>query len=209
MNFSMNVVEAVWISLNLITLILTLVLLIDARADRTAVRLLNGKARELAATGTVRRESFRVTVQALLLGVAVPGLFSDREAQLTPSVVMLIAVPAVLLVSSFLDYIDRKRMVVLVTADGLLVRNTTLDRIEQAVAAVQVTAQEASDHADKAYHEANSVNEKIAAHGAVLVQQGQDMAADRERNAASDVTIETTAEEVHDLHEGTAPEKTS
>lgn len=64
------------------------------------------------------------------------------------------------------------------------VEDATLNRIEdRLVAKIDANTrltQRASDSADKAYDAANSVNEKIAAHGDTLVSQGEAMAADRE-----------------------------
>jgi hypothetical protein len=212
MNVEVSPLEFTWVALNLLTLAFTITAFFDARADREAVRLLNGKARELAATGILRREGIRVIVQLMLLAVAVPGLFlADREPR-PPEIAVftiscLMAVPVLLLVSSFWDARDRKRMTVLVTAEPLVTKTTSLDRIEAALERNTTISQQASDHADRAYHEANSVNEKIASQGAALVRQGDAMDADRARTAAAIDTIDTTAEQVSDLHEGTAPEQ--
>ncbi len=145
MTFSVNVVEFIWITVNTVTLFLTITAYFDARADRTAVRLLNGRARELAATGIVRREGLRMAVQILLLGVALPGLFTDREATFNPVIVALMAVPVLLLIASFLDSRDRKDLTVLVTAEALNVKTTALDRIERKVEESIVVAHEAAE----------------------------------------------------------------
>lgn len=207
MTFDVHPIEAAWVIVNLATFAFTLSAFVDARADRSAVKLLNGHARELIANGTVRREGIRVTVQLLLLSVVAPGLFSDRDIALSLPIVALMTVPVLLLLSSFFDARDRKALTVIVAADIVSDASKRFDRLEDALVENTRISQQASDHADKAYHEANSVNEKIASHGAVLVQQGEDMAADRARNAQSADTIDTTAEEVHDLHEGVAPAK--
>lgn len=170
MTFSVGPVEAVWLLVNLVTLILTLVAFVDARADRLTVTLLNGKARELAAQGIVRREGFRIIVQVLLLSIAIPGLFVDRDIQLTPILAALIAVPLVLLVSSFLDARDRRHMTALVTADALLIRNSTLDRIERAVEENTEVSKSARKLAQDAYQEANSVNQKLEAQGRQILE---------------------------------------
>lgn len=209
MTLAINSVEFVWVTLNVLTLAFTITAYFDARADRTAVRLLNGKARELAASGIVRRESFRVATQLLLLVVVIPSLFREGDTNLSPALAALMTVPVVLLLSSFFDARERKALTVLVTAEALQVKTDALDRIETALAENTAISQEASDHADAAYKEANSVNVKIATQGAAILKQGETMDADRAHNAASRGTIETTAEEVHDLHEGTAPEKAS
>jgi hypothetical protein len=174
--FSVNPVEAIWIGVTFTTLVLTIVAFFDARADREAVRLLNGKARELAATGLLWREALRIVVLALLLFVALPGLFVDREAQLTPSVVGLVLVPVVLFIQSFRDRMDRKRMTALVAAEILIDRNGTLHRIEEAIARNTEISQAASDLADAAYKEANTINNKLAQQAEALIQQGEDRA---------------------------------
>ena len=121
-------VEAIWVLINLTTFVLTLSALIDARADRSAVKLLNGHARELVAEATVRREGLRLIVQSLLLVVVVPGLFSSREIVLSPAVVALMTVPVVLLSSSFFDARNRKALTALVAAE--IAANHAEDRLE-------------------------------------------------------------------------------
>jgi len=200
---SVGPLEALWIVTNLTTFALTLSALVDARADREAVKLLNGHARELAASGIVRREWIRLIVQMLLLAVAIPGVVSDREIVLTLPIAALMAVPCLLLLSSFLDARDRKALTVLVAADLLAGTTSELAAIRADIAENTRISQEASDHADKAYHEANDVNNKIARQGAALVQQGEDRAS---AAARLEGTVDATAGQVSDLHAGTAPE---
>ena len=193
---TVSVIEFVWVIVNVVTLAFTVTALFDARADRTAVRLLNGKARELAATGIVRREVIRVVVQVLLLSVALPSLFSDRQTQLSPALAVLMTVPVFLLLASFWDARDRKQMTVLVTADALLAKNDALERIETKLDANTAVSVEA-------FAVANTINEKLAAQGDALIQQGEDRAAERAERMES--TLDTAAAQVADLHEGTAP----
>lgn len=104
---SVNWIEATWLVLNVVTLFLTVYALVDARADERAVRALNGEAREIVTEGNVRRETFRVILQVQLLFVALPGLFSDREATLNPIVLVLMSIPVVLLLATIFDARDR------------------------------------------------------------------------------------------------------
>ena len=201
MRLNIDLVEAVWIALNLSTLILTASAYWDARADRSAVALLNGHARELAANGIVRREAFRLAIQSLLLLIVVPGAFSDVPTPLNYFVGILMAIPVLLLVSSILDARDRKQMVVLVTADTLAKREDALERIEAALEHNTEISQQASDHADAAYHEANNVNNKIASQGAVLVRQGEAQAESQARGDEIQATGEDTNAKVTDLHD--------
>lgn len=129
-----NSVEAIWIALNLTAVVLTLSALVDALADRTAVHLLNGHARELTAAGIVRRESFRLIVQTLLLVAVLPGALVPGEAVMSFTILALMAVPAVLLLSSILDARDRRQATIMVAADILAERTTAMARLEAAIA---------------------------------------------------------------------------
>jgi hypothetical protein len=109
---SVNAVEALWIGLNAVTALLTVFALLDARADAAAVKALNGRAKEIVARGNVRREWFRLIIQFLLLGVALPGLFTAREVSLNLVVIVLMSIPAILLLQSILDAMERHRLAV-------------------------------------------------------------------------------------------------
>lgn len=194
---SIQPLEALYLVINLTAFVLTFSALVDARADSAAVKLLNGKARELAATGNVRREALRLVVLGLLLSIAGPGLLSDQEVRLSPFVVDLMAIPIVLLVSTILDARDRRAMTAVVAADLLAAGASALERIEQKIDRNTTISQEASDHADRAYHEANSVNEKISRNTEAIRQQGEDAAEDREGLGS---TIDDTHDKVVDLH---------
>lgn len=60
--------------------------------------------------------------------------------------------------------------------------------------------------AKAAYHEANNMNLRSLAQDTQIAEQGKLIAEQGERAAATVETIETTAAEVHDLHQGIAPE---
>lgn len=101
-------VEAAWITLNAATLLLTAVALIEAERDRRAVRILNGRARELATAGAVRREVFRLAVQACFIATAVPGLFVDRDLTIVGPVAFLMTAAVLILASSIFDARERR-----------------------------------------------------------------------------------------------------
>lgn len=101
-------VEAAWLTLGLAVVVLTVLALIEAERDRRAVKILNGRARELATAGAVRREIFRLVVQALLLVAAVPGLFIDRDLTVVGPVAFLMAAQAAVLVQTILDARERR-----------------------------------------------------------------------------------------------------
>lgn len=96
--------EIVWISVGIIGVSITAYLLLQSLADRAVVRSMNGKAREVAVSGDVRRESLRLTSQTLLLLVAFSQI--PREARIA----LLMAVPVVLCVQSGLDVRERRRL---------------------------------------------------------------------------------------------------
>lgn len=157
-------IEALWFIVNAATLLFTAGALVDARRDYAAALTdgeVTGDARRLTARGNVRREGLRVVVQVLLISIVMPGLFTDRPITLSPVLVALILVPIVLLVSTVLDARDRTRL-----ADMLLVAV----RAERSQLALEASVQEGNEltregirHAEAAYHEANTVNSKIAA----------------------------------------------
>ena len=204
MTLSVHPVEAVWFIVNLTTFLLTVSAFVDARADRAAVKLLNGHGRELIANATIRREGIRLTIQVLLLVVVVPGLFSDRAIVLSVPLVALMIVPVLLLLNSFFDARDRKALTVLVAADIVSDASRRFDRIEAALAENTVISQAARDDAQEAASVANHMNAKL------FRQQEAGLAQGRERDAEAVIlseTIDTTAAQVSDLHEGIAPQK--
>jgi len=77
-------------------------------------------------------------------------------------------------------------------------------------------SQQASDHADAAFHEANSVNQKIAVQGEAIIAQGEERRADRAEDLARTLAMEqvanhveatgdATAEKVEDIHQVISP----
>lgn len=114
----MSPVLAVWIAINAATLALTLIAAREAYRDRRAVAELNGHARVVAVNGAVVRERIRVSIQLLLLSVAVPPLLAGRNVELTWGVAMLMAVPLLLFLESFVDYRTRREVAGLVRAEG-------------------------------------------------------------------------------------------
>jgi hypothetical protein len=170
MTLHIDDVEAFWLALNLLTLVLTLMALGEARRDLKAALLLQGdrqQARTVVARGNVRREVFRVVIQAALLSLVIPGLFVDRQTPLNAFVVTLITVPVLLLGSTLLDRRDRGRLAVLLAQVVVEQRNALA--LESSVQDVKTLtregithAQRASDQALRAYDEANHSNEKLA-----------------------------------------------
>jgi hypothetical protein len=179
---SIQPIEAVYLVIILAALFLTFSALVDARADSAAVRLLNGKARELAAAGNVRREVLRIVVLLLLLVIALPGLFSDTEVRLTAPVLALIAIPLVLLHSTILDARDRRAMTVVVTADLLHAHSTALDRIEEKL------------------NQDLTLNHAIHAQTVANFAQGEERAETADRVEG---TVDSTATQVDEIHEAT------
>lgn len=199
MTLYINEVEGFWLTVNLATFILTLFALWDAWVAKGIVRRLNGHAREIAAAGNLRREVIRLVVQTLLLFVVIPGLFTDHPTTLSLPLVALIAVPMVLLLGSVYDTIDRRRLIGTVEQALRGESEQSLTRIEVAIAENTELTQQAADHADLAYKEANSVNEKIATQGAAILAQGEDAVVDRERGVRVEEVGKDTNERAIDI----------
>lgn len=144
---ALSLVELVWVTLNTVTLALTIHALADARADRRAVRLLDGRAREMAADGAVRREQLRVVVQVLLLIAVIPGVF------FLPSwitIVALMAVPAMLLANSLLDARDRRALIAALAEEINHDTETSIERLEGKIDANTAKILDAQNHEDRA-----------------------------------------------------------
>lgn len=134
LHLDINLVEAVWISINIFTFLITFSAWLNARADRAAVKKLNGQARELNARGLVRREVFRLIVQLGLLALAIPGVFSDRDIDpLNPFVDILILIAIVLALSSLFDAKDRKELTVMIATQLLTHQEDGFSRIEHKI----------------------------------------------------------------------------
>ena len=155
-------VEAIWITASSLGLGLTLVALFDAWRDvRVAAGVDRRRATIVTARGNVRREFLRAIVQLILLVFVVPGIFIDRETPVTPGTVAAIAIPVLLLLSTAFDTLDRYRLRTLVLEDIATDRAATA--LEASVQENIALTKEVGVQAEAAYHEANTVNEKIAA----------------------------------------------
>src|SRR5678815_3066421 len=174
--------EAVWILLNTAAVLLTGQALLEARVNQKSVHALNGHAREIVADGIVRREFIRLAIQVILLLLVVPGIFSSRPTPLSPFVLALMAIAILLLISSLFDAAERKRLFLTVAKELIKENDSALARLEVALAINTQISQTASDQAERAYHEANDVNNKIAAQGVALISLEQDRA-DREEES--------------------------
>lgn len=129
-SLSIDFIEALWIVVNTSTLVLTISAWLDARTNEIAVKKLNGRATEFAARGQVRRETFRIICQILLISIVIPGLFIDRPVNLSPPVIALIIVPIILLISSLYDARDRKVLTLLAVVRLVSESERTIARIE-------------------------------------------------------------------------------
>lgn len=100
-----------------------------------------------------------------------------------------------------------------VIAEALVVKGNDLEEIKQLVKDGTQVAAKAYDAANHTKERFDVVTDAIAAQGLIQAAQGDEMAAQRKDTAVANAGLaavaETTAEEVHDLHEGTAPEKAS
>ena len=163
MTLFVDPIEGLWVVTTTTTLVLTLYALFEAIRSLRLARLdasSSHEARETVAAGNVRREALRAVVQSLLLSIAIPGLFIDRPITLTAPLLALILVPLVLFTSTVFDARDRGRLAVMLV---------NLVRVERESLALESSVQtnieltkQAAEHADAAYQEANTVNQKIA-----------------------------------------------
>lgn len=113
-----NPIEGFYLAVNVVAFLLTLWNLREAQRDGIAVRRINGHARNIATKGDFRREVLRLTMLVCLMGVALPGVFVDREITLTPSLALLIAVPCIILIQSALDARERRQLIRAVIKDA-------------------------------------------------------------------------------------------
>lgn len=164
MTLFVDPIEALWFIVNATTLVITAIALFDARRDLALTRADPSNetrdARELTARGNVRREVLRAIVQILLISIVIPGLFTDRPITLSPPIIALILVPAVLLTSTIFDVRDRAKLGELLIGMVRAERETLA--LESSVQQDIALTRESIGHAQAAYSEANSVNEKIA-----------------------------------------------
>lgn len=171
MTLHVNEVEALWVLVTVAGFLLSFVALIDAstgfhlaKADDTA----SHEARELTASGNVRREFLRLVVSGLLLSIAIPALFSDRPVMLTPVLVALILVPVVMLLSTVADARDRGRLAgLLVTLVKVerdeLAREASVQSVAGSVQEVRALVEKDIETTAAMFEVANHTNEKIAA----------------------------------------------
>lgn len=110
-------VELAWLGITFLALAICTGLLVDAVRDYRAVKALNGRAREVAVSGSVRGEAFRIVILACLFVVAVPGIFSDREVMLSLPIALLMAVPSLLLLWAYTDKRERRYLTALVARE--------------------------------------------------------------------------------------------
>lgn len=159
MDLHIDTLEAVWIIVNVVALVLTAFALLEARQG---LAVATGRARRILAFGNVRREVLRLIVQSLLLLIVAPGLFIERPTPLNFFVLILMAIPAILLLSTALDAHDRRRLATLVWTEIEAERGQGFARIEKLLRENTEVTRDAGKKADAAYKEANSVNNKIA-----------------------------------------------
>lgn len=114
-------------------------------------------ARLLTARGNVRRESLRLITQLLLLSLAVPALFRTTPVTLSPSIVVLMLVPVVLFIATAFDARDRAILTQMLLVPGTLTDAALESSIQENIALTR----DVGEKAEAAYHEANSVNEKL------------------------------------------------
>lgn len=164
MTLSVNEVEAFWIIVTFGGFLLTVFALGDAfrgfraaQADTTA----SHEVRELTAFGNVRRESLRVLVQALLLSIAIPALFSDRPITLTPAIIALVLVPVVLFTATVFDTRDRGRLARLLVTMVREERNALA--LEASVQEVRQLVEKGTETTAAMFEVANHTNEKLIA----------------------------------------------
>lgn len=103
-------VEGFWIAVTGLAIVIAILALADAIADRRAIAELNGKARRLIGVGSIRRETIRLGINLALFTLEIPAMFDDADIHLSPTLVVLLAVPVGILANSFLDLIERRRL---------------------------------------------------------------------------------------------------
>jgi hypothetical protein len=115
MTLHVDPIEVLWLVVNIFTLVMTFLALVEALTDlklaRTDSPQLQDRAREITTVGNVRRELLRVIVQLLLLSLVFPGLFSDNPISLSPFIIALILIAIVLLTSTLFDSRDRGKLI--------------------------------------------------------------------------------------------------
>lgn len=103
-------VEGAWISVNLVSLVVTGYALIDAVKDFLNVRRLNGQSLRTASLHSIRREALRVSKVVALIILSVPALRAPGDTNLSPLVLALFYIALALLLNSLLDVIERRSL---------------------------------------------------------------------------------------------------
>lgn len=109
-HIQIGAVEGFWIITVSLATVLSALALLDAIRDRAAIAQMNGQARRLIGVGNIRRETGRLVINIALFSLEVPAMFDDADIQLTPFLVVLLAVPVVILANSALDWWERRRL---------------------------------------------------------------------------------------------------
>jgi hypothetical protein len=129
----LSAVEWFWLLVNASALGFQLLSLWWAWDRRSTVKQLNGKAREIAAAGNVRREIIRVAVQLLFIGIAIPSIFSPAEIRLTPPLLCLLLIPPLVCLNSALDVRDTLLLIRIAHSEIEDERARTLTEIKEAL----------------------------------------------------------------------------
>ncbi len=118
MTLYVHPVEVIWIVINLTTVFVTVWALREAYLDYLMVKRLNGKAREIATLGDMRRAGERIIKAVLLTVAAVPTLFIDNNPSMVGPIGFLTLVPLVMLYGSVADVRERRRLVALIARES-------------------------------------------------------------------------------------------
>lgn len=157
----MTPIELFWISVNVLGLSLTLWALLDAQRNVNAVRSMNGAIVGVAARGNLFREQIRLVIQVIFVVIGLLAATDARATTLTLPVLLLMAVPVLLVISSLSEARDRRLIGTKSTASVVAERDRRMDRLEyrgQELSAkidenTRIT-QQASDNAAAAFNEA-------------------------------------------------------
>ncbi len=204
----LNEVEQFWLVSNCLVTLMTVAALIDAIADRNAVRLRNGMARTITARANVRREVIRLVIQALLIAVIIPRALIDDPAVFTPGIVILLCVPLVLLLNTILDARTRRQLAAL-SLEQIEAERTRLEEKMDALAAqgadlsaqVTVGTVAATAAAGKAQVAATRAEASVVDAASKAKESFDAAMATYLSDEPLRATIEGTAEQVHDIHD--------
>ena len=144
MSLHVNAVEALWVSIVLTALGVTIWALLDSYNDAMAVKVLNGHVRGIVARGNLRREALRLLTQLLLLGIAIPSLFRPGDTDVTHGLLIVMGIPILLLANSLLDQNDRQRIARRLVADLESGRKADIEKLETLAADANALAADAN-----------------------------------------------------------------